>query len=103
MSKKDNAPNENAAPQQTPTPEATAKKRRGSRASKRTITIYIDPDLYETVQTLARYRAAQGQRNEQGQPMSAAGVIGEAVKEYLERHQGELDKWKEFLGALEGL
>lgn len=62
--------------------------------NKTAISLFIEPELYESVKALASYRAAQGERNKQGQPMSAGSVINEAISEYVQARKCELETWR---------
>lgn len=67
-----------------------------TRSRRRMISFYVAPELYQKIQSLADYRAALGQKNQKGQPFSAAALMNEALEEYIERNRDTLHRWEEF-------
>lgn len=80
-----------AEPPKTP----VKKKQPARREVRKPISFYIEPSLYEQMQTLARFRAATGEKNRQGQAVGAGSLINEAIAEYLERNRDELEQWEQ--------
>lgn len=73
----------------------TEKKEQGEPA-KRAVSFFVDPALYEDARQLAQFRAAQGKRNDQGQPYSIGALLNEALKAYLDSNSKELEDWKNY-------
>ena len=72
-----------------------------AKQKKRPVSFFVGPALYDDAQQLAQFRAAQGQRNEQGQPYSVGALLNDALKEYLDRNKDELEAWKNFSAQME--
>ena len=58
---------------------------------KRAITFYVEPEAYDRLKQLARYRALKGVKNTQGQPASVGLMMNLAIQEYLTNHADELN------------
>lgn len=76
-------------------PKPPVKKQPPRHEVRKPISFYIQPSLYEQMQTLARFRAASGEKNKQGQAVGAGSLINEAIAEYLERNKEELEQWEQ--------
>lgn len=72
----------------------TAKEDTAVKEVKKAISFYVVPTNYEKMMRLASYRAAAGEKTDSGQPMSAGALINEAIAEYLDAHEEELNTWE---------
>ena len=66
------------------------------REGRQMISAWVDRNVWADIRDLAQFRAAGGQRNHLGQPLSAGRLVEEALIDYLEKNREELDKFRAF-------
>ncbi len=66
------------------------------REGRQLISAWIDRDVWKDIKDLAQFRAAGGQVNHLGQPLSAGRLVEEALIDYVAKNREELDKFRAF-------
>ena len=74
--------------------EKSPTKEKNGAEKKKTVSFYVTEKNYRKLQSLARFRAATGERNSRGQALSTGSLINTAIEEYLERHSDELEQFE---------